>query len=465
LRGSPLYTRNMDNTRLWVYQAGTPIAGRRYVLYWMQQSQRTQANLALDWALQVAHACDLPLLVAFALTPAFPGANARHYQFLLEGIADVQQDLQQRGIPFVLRRGNPPDVIAALAREAAILIGDIGYLRIQRQWRKQIAERIDCPFHAVETDVVVPIRLVSDKEEYAARTIRPRIQRLWLPFLEEQPQIPPATRPLANPPPSDLHPADGISDLPIDHSIPPSAQFRGGQQAAGQQLAAFLQQGLSVYHTDRNDPANNICSNLSPYLHFGQISPLSIARQVRTSGAPPEAIESFLEELVIRRELSMNFVYFNPGYDAYESAVPAWARRSLATHGQDHRTVTYSREQLEAGQTHDPYWNAAQQEMVTTGKMHNYMRMYWGKKVIEWTRTPEDAYQILLALNDCYEIDGRDPNGYTGVAWCFGRHDRPWTERPIFGTVRYMAASGLERKFKIGQYAERISGSPPRTLL
>ena len=455
----------MENNRLWIYRPGQPIPGKKYVLYWMQQAQRTQCNLALDWALTAAHSCKLPLVVAFALTPTFPGANARHYQFMLEGLSDVEQALHKQKIPFVIRLGNPPDVITELARDAALLVSDIGYLRIQRTWRKQVAKNIDCPFSAIETDVVIPIRLVSDKEEYAARTIRPKIHRHWKRFLEEPLQRSPENIPIKNPPASNIKLPDGIKDLPIDHGISPVSQFVGGQAAAQKQLAGFLRTGLVSYDTDRNDPANNLCSNMSPYLHFGQIAALDIARQVMAAKAPTEATDSYLEELIVRRELSMNFVYFNPSYDKYEKAIPEWAQKTLAKHAKDKRSTTYTREELETGKTHDPYWNAAQMEMVQQGKMHNYMRMYWGKKVIEWTQSPEEAYQILVELNDRYEIDGRDANGYTGVAWCFGKHDRPWTEREIFGTVRYMAASGLERKFKIQQYVDRILGPKDDLLL
>ncbi len=455
----------MQNNRLWIYRPGQPVPGKKYVLYWMQQAQRTACNLALDWALMAAQDCQLPLVVAFALTPTFPGANARHYQFMFEGLADVEQALQKRGIPFVIRLGNPPEVITELARDAALLVGDIGYLRIQRAWRKQVAENIDCPFSAIETDVVVPIRLVSEKEEYAARTIRPKIHRHWKRFLEEPLQNPPACKPLRDPPKSDIRIAAGIADLPIDRCIKPAETFKGGQAAAQKQLSAFLRGGLATYDTDRNDPANNLCSNMSPYLHFGQIAALDIAKQVQAAKAPTEATDSYLEELIVRRELSMNFVYFNTGYDIYADAVPAWAQKTLKKHAKDKRSTLYTREELETGQTHDSYWNAAQMEMVEYGKMHNYMRMYWGKKVIEWTKSPEEAFQILIEMNDRYEIDGRDANGYTGVSWCFGKHDRPWTERNIFGTVRYMAASGLERKFKIQKYVNRILDANAQLLL
>jgi deoxyribodipyrimidine photo-lyase len=204
----------------------------------------------------------------------------------------------------------------------------------------------------------------------------------------------------------------------------------------------------------RNDPTLDYLSHLSPYLHFGQISPLYIALKVIDTDSRGK--EAFLEELIVRRELSMNFVFYNEKYDSFE-AVPEWAKKTLKAHQKNKRQYTYSLEELETAQTHDAYWNAAQREMVGRGKMHGYMRMYWGKKIIEWSKTPEKAFQIALYLNNKYELDGRDPNGFTGVAWCFGKHDRPWGERPIFGNVRYMNDKGLKRKFDADRYVRMMS--------
>jgi len=419
----------------------------------MQQAQRTRFNHALEWAADAANACRLPLLVAFALTDQYPDANARHYAFMLQGLADVAADLKARGIAFTVRRGDPPGVITGLAGEAAMLVGDVGYLRIQRQWREVVAAQIRCPFTAVESDVVVPVGQTSGKEEYAARTIRPKINRLLDRYLVPVESVRPAVPvPLDFAAPPVL---PGLDVLHVDRTVPPSPAFTGGQDAAAATLRHFADHMLPRYHTDRNDPANGICSGMSPYLHFGQISPLDIALQVRAAKAPGEATEAYLEELIVRRELSMNFAHYNPDYDTY-AALPEWARKTLDKHRRDPRPFLYSRKVLEEARTHDPYWNAAQAEMVLTGKMHNYMRMYWGKKVIEWSASPEEAFETLLYLNNRYELDGRDANGFTGVAWCFGKHDRPWTERPVFGTVRYMAASGLERKFNIAAYVRRI---------
>jgi deoxyribodipyrimidine photo-lyase len=284
------------------------------------------------------------------------------------------------------------------------------------------------------------------------------MHRIWKPFLEEQyTQSPPVTQHWQQHIHSDMQPEDGTKQLKLDTSLPNVNAYKGGQQEARKKLSAFIQHGLPHYHTDRNDPANNLCSNMSPYLHFGHIAALDIAKMVIQVDACKEAKDTYLEELIVRRELSMNFVYFNTGYDQFSKAVPEWAQKTLQKHARDKRTSIYSKEDLDAGDTHDPYWNAAQKEMVYTGKMHNYMRMYWGKKVIEWSKSPEEAFDILIAMNDRYELDGRDANGYTGVAWCFGKHDRPWTERDIFGTVRYMAASGLERKFNIDGYVSRVN--------
>lgn len=441
-----------DNSRLRVYRAGPPVPGR-YVLYWMQQAQRTRFNHALEWAVEAANTCQLPLLVAFALTDGYPDANARHYAFLLQGLGDVAADLRKRGIAFTIRRGDPPGVIAGLAANAALLVGDTGYLRIQRQWRDALATQIRCPFTTVETDVVVPVAQASGKEEYAARTLRPKIHRLLDRYLAPVAPVRPLMPVLRgfNTPPG----IPALADLHLDRSVAPSRVFTGGQDAAAATLRRFLDDMLPRYHTDRNDPADGVCSGMSPYLHFGQISPLDIALQARASAAPAEAVEAYLEELVVRRELSMNFAWYNPGYDTY-AALPEWARKTLDKHRHDPRPVLYTRAQLEQAQTYDPYWNAAQTEMVRTGRMHNYMRMYWGKKVLEWSASPEEAFETLLVLNNRYELDGRDANGFTGVAWCFGKHDRPWGERPVYGTVRTMVASGLERKFNIAAYVRQV---------
>jgi deoxyribodipyrimidine photo-lyase len=245
-----------------------------------------------------------------------------------------------------------------------------------------------------------------------------------------------------------------LARLTIDRSVAPSEAFQGGPAEAKRRLTRFVGSKLAYYADRRNDPTLDFQSGLSPYLHFGQISPVDVALAAMTSGAPRNALDAFLEELIVRRELSMNFAARNPDCCAY-AGLPNWARATLAAHARDRRDHLYDEAAWEAAATHDPYWNAAQREMVRTGKMHNYMRMYWGKKILEWSRSPEAAFDIALRLNDKYELDGRDPNSCAGVAWCFGKHDRPWTERPVFGMVRYMNAAGLDRKFDMPDYVER----------
>lgn len=426
-----------------------------YVLYWMQSAQRAHCNHALEYAVRCANERKKPLLAAFALTGDFPNANLRHYVFMLEGLQETQTALARRNIRLIIQLGNPPDIMARLAARADLVITDEGYLRIQRQWRTAVAAQIACPLYEVTTNLIVPVEAASEKENYSAATLRPRIWRRLNDFLTPLRQTRPHRSSLSLPVES-LQIEDPLRlarSLKTDDSVPPSPFFRGGRKEALKRLGRFLRNKLADYDTARNDPTRDGQSNLSPYLHFGQISPLEIALAAREADA--EAAAPFLEELIVRRELSHNFVSYNPKYDQFES-LPYWAQRTLQVHSRDKRPVRYTLEQLETASTEDPYWNAAQMEMVLTGKMHGYMRMYWGKKVLEWTRRPEEAFQILLTLNDKYELDGRDPNGYAGIAWCFGKHDRPWKERPVFGKVRCMNAAGLRRKFNADLYVRKI---------
>ncbi len=433
-----------------------PMRSGRFVLYWMQASQRAHCNHALEFAIDLANEVSVPLVVLFGITDAYPEANARHYAFMLQGLAELRRDLEDRGIMFVLRIA-PPEVAACeLAEDACALITDRGYTRIQKRWREYVAEHALCRVIQVETDVVVPVEAASGKEEYAARTLRPRIHRLLPEYL-----VPLKARKLRKGFPDfdlaseDLSaPEELLARLDIDRSVPPVSAFRGGHSHAVTLLREFIDHKLDHYDELSNDPSLDFTSHLSPYLHFGQISPLEIALAVAQSPGPNE--EAFLEQLIVRRELSMNFVQYNLAYDSYD-CLPDWAQATLAEHAKDPRPYVYSEDELGQAQTHDPYWNAAQLEMVRGGKMHNYMRMYWGKKILEWSPTPREAFDTALRLNNRYELDGRDPNGFTGVAWCFGKHDRPWQERPVFGKVRYMNAAGLERKFKMDAYLAKVA--------
>jgi deoxyribodipyrimidine photo-lyase len=426
-----------------------------YVLYWMQHAQRASWNHALEFAVRQADELHLPVLVYFGLTPEYPRANARHYTFMLQGLQETERHLAEKGIRLVVQLQSPDRGIVALARQAALAVVDGAYLTPPRRWRQSVARSIHCPLFEVETDVVVPVNIASPKEEYAAATLRPKIHRALEHFLEPLVE----TTPRLGSPDTDAESID-LSDIPallkrlrVDDSVCPVSAFHGGPTAAASHLEDFLDHRLDRYADERNDPNREVVSQLSPYLHFGQISPLQVALAVRATDSP--AAGDFLEELIVRRELSINFVCYNPAYETLD-ALPDWCRRTLEEHASDEREYIYSAREFEAAQTHDPYWNAAQREMVCTGKMHGYMRMYWGKKILEWSPTPTSAQETAIYLNDRYELDGRDANGYTGVAWCLGKHDRPWKERPVFGKVRYMNDNGLRRKFDADAYVRRI---------
>jgi deoxyribodipyrimidine photo-lyase len=430
----------------------------RYVLYWMQASQRVECNHALEYAVGAANEHNLPVVVAFGLTERFPEANLRHYTFMLEGLEEIRKGLRRRGIRFVLLRRSPELAAVELSREASLVVADRGYLRIQRQWRRHVAKNAPCAVIQVESDAVVPVETASPKEEYTAGTLRPKLQRILRDYL-----VPLAERPLRKESLSLPLDVDGENDfqalpgrMAIDHTVAPVKTARGGTARGKALLEDFITNGLRHYDDLRNDPGLDSSSHLSPYLHFGQISPLAIV--LRISGErsiPATTRDVYLEELIVRRELSMNFVYYNERYDEFES-LPDWAKKTLAGHAKDRREYLYSPEQWERAETHDPYWNAAQKEMVLSGRMHNYMRMYWGKKILEWSRSPAEAFRTALWLNNRYELDGRDPNGFAGAAWCFGKHDRAWPERKVFGKIRYMNDAGLKRKFDMDAYLKRV---------
>ncbi len=429
-----------------------------YVLYWMQASQRSECNHALEFAIQQANELSPPVIVYFGLTDRYPEANERHYYFMLQGIKETRASLRNREIKMVIGHESPDEWAIRMAKKARMLICDRGYLKLQRQWRRDVADRVYCPVIQIESDAVVPVEQASGKEEYSAATLRAKIRR----------QLPIYLVPLTKSVPRKSSPGMQFEDynvtdtdsvvgiLDIDHTVSIVDGFHGGTREAKKRLKHFIENKLDNYQELRNNPTTDSLSNMSPYLHFGQISPLEIALRVLRSGSPGK--ESYLDELIIRRELSMNYVFYNHNYDSFDG-LPQWAQRTLSAHQGDERNYTYSLVQLENADTHDPYWNAAQREMILTGKMHGYMRMYWGKKILEWSDSPEEAFKTAIYLNNKYEIDGRDPNGYAGVAWCFGKHDRPWATRHVFGDVRFMSSDGLRRKFDTDQYAKKYGPS------
>ena len=361
-----------------------PNTSGEYVVYWMQASQRTIQNDALYYAIQTANAMHKPLLVYFGITAAYPQANRRHYRFMLEGIAETERELKELGIPLLIHPHGITKGLEPLYGHMAILVVDRGYTRPERSWRAQVAQETSCAMIMVESNVIVPVEYASPKEEYSAATLRRKITPMIKECIQKLPVLGPFVPSLGLDVPYDSADLSNIPALMERLGIADDASqcpwMQGGQAKASALLQTFVQEHLDGYASKGNDPANPHCSHLSPYLHFGMISPVTIYHEIRETGLPD--VEPFLEELVVRRELAMNFVYYNPLYDEY-GGLPAWARASLEKHQTDKRENSYTRQQLEGAQTHDKYWNTAERELVALGTMHGYMRMYWGKKILE----------------------------------------------------------------------------------
>ena len=462
-----LQTFFADDQRVKLYRPGICDENGECVLYWMQNAQRGRDNAALNAAIALGNALQLPVVVLFVLT-VYPAANLRHYTFLLEGLTETARDLRKRGTPLLIRQGTPPtEVVRACAElHATALMGDQSATRPPRQWREEIRQALDIPFACVDADVLIPSEHFP-KEEWAARTIRPKIHRLLPTYLQPSVDLE-ANHPLEQPP-GDPGPVDVplilLEGLPIDRSVAPSPIFHGGSSEAGKRLNTFLRTRLGGYDQQRNYPNRAGTSEFSAYLHYGQISIQRIAweveqwtpEQANQRAEADEGRTAFLEEIIVRRELAINFALRNPHYDTL-AGCPDWGQKTLLKHAGDPREFVYTRDELEQYTTHDELWNASQREMVLTGRMHGYMRMYWGKKILEWCETPEEAFQNAIYLNDKYELDGRDANGYTGISWAIGgRHDRPWKERPIFGMVRYMSLEGMRRKMDTEAYIRQVA--------
>eukprot|EP00405_Crypthecodinium_cohnii_P008924 CAMPEP_0206444366 /NCGR_PEP_ID=MMETSP0324_2-20121206/14872_1 /ASSEMBLY_ACC=CAM_ASM_000836 /TAXON_ID=2866 /ORGANISM="Crypthecodinium cohnii, Strain Seligo" /LENGTH=536 /DNA_ID=CAMNT_0053912381 /DNA_START=118 /DNA_END=1728 /DNA_ORIENTATION=- len=436
-----------------------------YVLYWVQATVRAEWNHALQYAKQEANRLQLPLVCCFGVTK-YPEANIRHYQFMLEGVADLQAQLKKQKIKLIVKQQPPFKLAADLGKRAAVVVTDMGYLNIQRKWRQDLAKALKVRLMQVESCAVVPVEVASNKREFAARTIRPKILKELPKYLHKLTAVSVKKSSL-----STKVKVKGDADLTkkgaidkflkslkgLDRSVPAAPTFKGGAVAAQKQLKEFVKNRLAHYGEERNEPTKKFCSDLSPYYHFGQLSPLDAAVAVMESRGPKTGKEGFVEESVVRRELSLNFTHFEPKYDQF-SALPPWAKKTLSQHAKDKHTHKYSLKQLEKGETNDDVWNAAQDEMVLTGKMANYLRMYWGKKVVEWAPTHETAFKWLVYLNNKYELDGRDSNSYAGIAWCFGNHDRPWQKNPRFGMVRYMGYNGIRSKFDMKSYIAMVDG-------
>ncbi|MBN1445477.1 MAG: deoxyribodipyrimidine photo-lyase [Candidatus Omnitrophica bacterium] len=426
------------------------------VIYWMSRDQRAGDNWALLYAQDAAIRMKQPLAVVFTLAPSFLGAAERQYSFMLEGLALIESRLEKLRIPFFILPGNPPDEIVKFIKKhkAGALVTDFSPLKIHREWKDKVSGRTRTAFIEIDSHNIVPCRLASGKQEFSARTLRPKIHRLLPVFLTPVPAV--KRHPFPWPVKTERNDFKMLyKTLKSDKSAGRITWLKPGEEEAVKVLKNFINKKLNGYGADRNNPAKDGQSNLSPYIHFGQISAQRIALEVQRAGKDVESTESFIEELIVRRELAENFCFYNGRCDSFEG-IPGWARKTLDSRRKDIREYIYSEKQFENAETHDDLWNAAQREMVNRGKMHGYMRMYWAKKILEWSRTPEEAFSFAVRLNDRYELDGRDPSGYAGIAWSVGGlHDRPWFKRPVFGSVRYMGGKSIRARFNAETYIEQ----------
>ncbi len=459
-------TRMIEAERITILNGEEERRGGGYVLYWMQAAQRARCNHALWYAASEADRLGLPLRVLFVIAD-YPAATAPQYRWMLAGLRGVAADLRDAGIGFSLRRGDPLTTLGAAAGDAALLVVDRSPARWPSSLKAAAAVSLGVRVVEVDGESIVPESVASPKQEWSARTFRLKVAAAVSSYASRPlPPVPTPRVPVAReraaadedrlfacfdaaPPP----------EYPGDRSPEQRFALAPGAAAAEERLRLFVDTKLDAYDGDRNDPVKDGTSGLSPYLHFGQISPLAVIAAARRRGGP--GYPPFVEQLAVRRELCRNFVrYRRADYDAWEG-LPAWSRAALESHEGDSRAYVYGPDRFEAAATHDPYWNAAQEQLVRTGAIHNYMRMYWGKTLLAWSATPREAFATALRLNDRYALDGRDPNGWAGVAWCFGLHDRPWPSRPVFGTVRSMTVSGLKKKFDADAYARAWAPTQP----
>ena len=453
-----------ENPRVTVRRAGAPDPQGKCVVYWMQRSQRGRDSHALDLAVQVANTLELPLVAYFAGISNFRAAYLRHYAFLNQGLPDIEEDLAARNIRFILRNA-PHEAHERLFADvhAAMVIGDENPMREPESWRQHLTRSLRIPYWTVDNDVVVPTSLVG-KAQYAAYTMRPRLYRLLPEYLKPYENL--KADHAWHMPKGFMH-DDPRKDMTrhwhdLDRSVPPVDAWHGGHHAAIKRLHHFVTAVLPHYDGTRNQPEEDGTSRLSPYLHFGHISPLTIALAVdaaaKKNSKLATARDSYFNELIVWRELAVNFVQYNRDtYDTADCAEP-WAAKTIAEHARDEREHLYTLKQLESAQTYDDLWNAAQIQMVEHGWMHNRLRMYWAKKILEWTPDVATAVKYAVHLNDKYFLDGRDPNGYAGVAWSMlGKFDRPWFERPIFGKIRYMSGASTGKKFNSKLYIQQMN--------
>ena len=433
-----------------------------YVACWIQSSPRIKYNHTLEFAKNMCERTGKPLFLFFVLNPDYPEAKRRSFQFLLEGIKDFHRNLKNENIKLNIFLGNPEKISREIGKLSVAMVTDKGYLSFSRKLNGKLAEENLFPFYEVESNLIVPVETASDHEEYGAYTIRKKINSRVPAFIRD-----PRDEFLDKTSIKcyninygklkevkdflwDIEKKENrenfLNSIEDDNFYP--LLIEGGESAGEKLLEEFIEKKLDLYHLYSNNPSQNFHSGLSPFLHFGQISPHYIYHKIINSGKNPEAVQGFLEELVVRRELAFNFCYFNRNYWDFSKILSSWCYETLEKHREDRRPYLYTPSELENWKTHDQYWNEAQKSLVTQGTMDSYLRMYWAKKILEWSPDAETAFNLTLYLNNRYFLDGRDPNSFAGVAWCYGKHDRAWTERAVFGKIRYMNENGLLRKMK-----------------
>jgi len=439
-------------------------ANRKYVLYWAQVNRRVDANHGLLYAVEIANRYKLPVLYYECLTCAYEHANDRLHTFVVEGVPETAKRLQKVGVGYVfdLRRTKdaPDDALYKLARDAAAVVTDEYPTVIARRHNHRASQQLDAACYSVDSSCIVPMKRM-EKREFAAYTIRPKIKRLLPQYLQPLDKVHVKQRfelqiPNCHTRITEKAASNMVAFCEIDHTVAPSLTFEGGRLAAESRLQQFLRNNLKRYAKDRNQPSKHATSEMSPYLHFGQISSLEIAVAVRDYAAKHKLIsDEYLEELIVRRELAFNYTSHVEDPESLEN-LPDWSQEDMRKHAHDKRDPSYTRKQFENAETYDPLWNATQKEMLLRGKIHGYYRMYWGKKIIEWSPTYQEALDTMVYIHERYALDGRDPNTFTNILWCFGLHDRPWYERPIFGRIRSMSSEGMQRKTNTGAYIQEI---------
>ena len=486
----------VPSLRIAIANQAAPDPNGKFVLYWMTASRRTVWNFALEHAVELAKELHKPLLIVEILDSGRRWSSDRHHAFVLQGMADNKAACETHDLryyPFVeSRRGDKIELVAALATSSCAVVADDFPIKSFADDVVQVARRMDVRMELVDSNGLLPIR-ATGRLFPTAYTFRRFLQKTLPDHLLDAPKAKPLDRvelPRLRGLPADIRrrwpPASSkllsadvsaLARLPIDHEVGPVATL-GGPRAAGNILKKFLLHKLSAYPESRNHPDADGTSGLSPYLHFGHISaheifrglakvqrwsPMDMAEKAtgKREGwwGMSQAAEAFLDQLVTWREVGFNMCYHARDYDQYES-LPKWAKVSLAEHEADRREYMYSLDKFEQGHTHDKLWNAAQMQLVREGRMHNYMRMLWGKKILEWSASPQEALDVMIELNNKYALDGQDPNSYSGIMWILGRYDRAWgPQRPIFGKVRYMSSDNTARKLKLKQYVQSYAPS------